>query len=242
MSEANDNEFDPEREGEKETVDEAAIEREFIDEYGAANDDKRKINRQVQLLKQSLKNEIVSPVILPFEEEAVKEIKALIDSQEEELEQEKKSSNIALRQTISQMEIDRVKYVLVEYLRVRLFKIQKYALYTLKHPDYVSRLSENETEFAKDFLKLEFDHTKQTFLEKLPRVFQDFQEQNGQVDMVSKPNLDTFVFCRVAEDVGDVQLVEDDPQEVASMNRGDLVAIPFRTISDLVLNGDVMLM
>lgn len=79
------------------------------------------------------------------------------------------------------MELDRVKYVVVEYLRVRLRKIHKYYLHITKNNH--ARLSMSEARFAKGLFELETDHLSLCVTSKLPRVRRRLAEETSTVNM-----------------------------------------------------------
>merc|ERR1712232_424839 len=120
-----------------------------------------------------------------------------------------------------------------DYLRVRIRKIEKHALHLLNSPDMIERLSDQEAQFVRAFAKLEGNHMKRAALKQIPKHFQKLTDQNDGIDMLTKPNLDTFVFCRVEKDVGQVSM--DDEGEIAiNLQRGDVLALRYRPIQGLI--------
>lgn len=57
---------------------------------------------------------------------------------------------------------------------------------------------------------------------------------------MTRPNLDSFVFCRVKRDIGTVQ-VDLDGDDTADFMKDDLVAVRYEPIRELLRNGDVEL-
>eukprot|EP00483_Globobulimina_turgida_P004993 UN05003 len=60
-------------------------------------------------------------------------------------------------------EIQRIKYILHSYLRIRLWKIQKYTLYLLTDIDSYNRLSLEEQNFVTKYSALNENHFRNCF-------------------------------------------------------------------------------
>jgi hypothetical protein len=65
------------------------------------------------------------------------------------------------------MELERIKYMLKNYLRTRLFKIEKQLIY-LVEADKSSLLSEGEMAYAWSLFEARKDHHYSQFLSKIP--------------------------------------------------------------------------
>merc|ERR1711903_246066 len=104
------------------------------------------------------------------------------------------------------MEVDRTKYMVKSYLRLRLGKIQKFPLHILSSAEYYNRLSKSEYNFVKRYVDLIDKHYKAAVLDKLPEAFREWTTRADDVNMIVEPKLDTFVFCRVNEELGEVQV------------------------------------
>ena len=91
-----------------------------------------------------------SPELYKYEEKLVEEIGEQISSQQnmiDDLEDHFES-------VIYQMDLDRVKYILTDYLRVILKKIQRFVFYLTSSNELLGRLSKAEVKFAKTYLKI----------------------------------------------------------------------------------------
>ncbi|KAJ2168473.1 GINS complex subunit, partial [Coemansia sp. RSA 551] len=107
---------------------------------------------------------------------------------------------------IIKVDVDRVKYLVRSYLRTRLAKIEQHAMHYTRDDMYKERMSQNELEYAKGFVSLEEKHMRRSFLDQLPPHLRGLDETAGNgMNMVTKPNLDAAVFCRVRTNVGEFQ-------------------------------------
>jgi GINS complex subunit 4 len=139
-----------------------------------------------------------------------------------------------------QREINRVVYLLKSYLRTRFLKITRHAKFILTSNEMMSRLSKAEAELVVvPYVNLSETHLKSTFLNDLPEKFQGVSDKNGSdPSMIESPNLDEYVFCQVTEDVGQVQVSDDD---IIDLNAGDIYAVRYRTIQGFLEEGKVHL-
>ena len=78
------------------------------------------VNKRAIQFKTCVKNEMLCPAILPFAQELVNEMILMTNNQEERIDT---ISGDAFR-NVYRMEVDRIKYLLASYLRVRLKKLQ----------------------------------------------------------------------------------------------------------------------
>lgn len=81
------------------------------------------------------------------------------------------------------MEVDRINFLLVDYHRTRLLKIQKHALYMLQNEELLARLSKKEEEFAKKYLDIVVTHQKEVVVDKLPRIFRKLADKSDGLNM-----------------------------------------------------------
>ncbi|GBG31710.1 DNA replication complex GINS protein SLD5 [Hondaea fermentalgiana] len=226
-----------------EDVDEGQVERDFqeefadFDAFGA-----RAKNVDVDLLRRALLNEKGAPELLHYEALLVKHLKEAVDRQQEVVDELQTNVSNMMRSMMYQMELDRVNYLIVEYLRTRLRKIERHAFFIIKHEEMRDRLSEAELRFAQRFADLQASHLRKLALSKMPEVHQKLDDQNNQVNMSTlifpEPDLDSFVICQVLDDIGDIELEENN---IVSMNAGELVAIRYWPIRDFVRQGSVAL-
>ena len=122
---------------------------------------------------------------------------------------------------IYRMELERVKFVMKSYLRVRLTKIERNLVYIIEK-DRSELLSEAEKLFAFNILEARKTHFQQSFFEKVPRELNVFEQdpvperiskliarqlicsvkkithtEKFSFCLVTQPNLSEFVFVRM---------------------------------------------
>ena len=64
------------------------------------------------------------------------------------------------------LDLERVKFILRDYLRIRLLKIEKYLYYIIKN-DLCNILSEAEFEYAKNLFKIKRKYFSENFYKKI---------------------------------------------------------------------------
>lgn len=162
-------------------VDESAIEREFRDEYGELEqmfDKAEGAMASVSLLRIALRNEKAAPELLEYQQEVVEEVKHALAKQEEVIATIRGSARgRALQHMVLQMDFDRVRYLLLEYLRVRLRKIQSVGLYLITTQELHSRMSQAELSFCRAFVDLDAEHMQRLFLDRVPKSFRKYTEK-----------------------------------------------------------------
>ena len=85
---------------------------------------------------------------------------------------------------ILKMELERVKYVLKSYLRIRVSKIERHLFYIIEK-DLSSLLSRAEVQFAFDLYEARKTHFKDNMFEKIPKKL-NFMDLESIPDQYSK--------------------------------------------------------
>ena len=129
-----------------------------------------------------------------------------------------------LERTLRLTALNRVKFLLRSYLRTRLQKIEAHVMHILRHDELAGRLSEKEVAFASSYTTALDQLFKQGVLDRLPAEYQSLLRQlegraeegdeEGKMDMVPEPDMDTYVFARALEDLGLVEGLETEPPGV----------------------------
>ncbi|KAJ3277450.1 hypothetical protein HK104_003290 [Borealophlyctis nickersoniae] len=150
-------------------------------------------------------NERCAPELLMYQGDTVANLREMLECQTAILEDNPPDTpESAFHVVLRQQEMERVKFVIRSYVRTRLAKIQKYTPLILSEPEYTRRLSQEELEFAERFQKLIDEHFDKSCLDGLEHFIRRLDEN----EMVSKPDLENAVMCRVKEDIGNFQLDE----------------------------------
>lgn len=189
----------------------------------------------VALLKVAWLNEVHSPELQFFEEDVVNAVRADLERQQEEVDARPADTELNFVYNLYQQEIDRVKFVLTSYLRTRLRKIQRHAIYTLADEATFQRLSAAEQEFAKGYVDMVERHFNVSFLNGLPERFRDIAAEG----MVPRPQLDAHVVVRVNETLGKFEVAPDVYEE---LRQGDVLFVSYRPFRALLAEGKVDLM
>ena len=138
---------------------------------------------------------------------------------------------------IYQMDLDRVKYVLTDYLRVRLKKIQRFVFFLTSSNELLGRLSKAEVKFAKTYLKIAMGHFEKSVLQHIPERYRNLKES---IATVPRPNLDAFLFFKVNEDISEVSIVGSD--ETPELLRGDTKVMRYRDTRPFVSDNSIRLL
>ena len=106
----------------------------------------------IKYLQLIWKNEKLCKDLLPYEDEFLSQLINVIEQKEKEIKNKKHNFD---QETLDFMELDlqRVKYFVKDYLRIRLAKIEKYLYYILKN-NLASLLSETEAKFVVDLINM----------------------------------------------------------------------------------------
>ena len=194
------------------------------------------------MLKQAWLNEKFSPLVLMFEEETVSRIREAIAEAEDGIadaqEEEGYGGALTFLVHIRELEVERIKYMLRSYFRVRLRKLEKYGMFILQNPTVLMRLSLAEKAYVERYVDLCEHHHKASFLDGIPDKLRDLTTQDADTDMVPKPRLDTHVFCKVVEDIGTFQL---DPESSVELEKGALYVLPYNPIKTLLAEQSIVL-
>ncbi|GAB5591093.1 DNA replication complex GINS protein SLD5 [Umbelopsis nana] len=105
-----------------------------------------------------------------------------------------------------QTEMERIKFLIRNYLRTRLYKIEKYTTYILNRPDVRELLSDKEIQYAQSYSDLLEKHYSKSFLGSLPQSQQDVNEKINTLSSVSVPDDYSAVIVRAKEELGFLEL------------------------------------
>ncbi|KAJ8935672.1 hypothetical protein NQ314_012693 [Rhamnusium bicolor] len=108
----------------------------------------------IELMEEAWINEKFAPEILPHKSELVEALLGQISHMEENL---RDVESIDFKNSIHQLEVDRLRFLVSSYLRTRLEKIETYVAHILQQEEQrIERgnelyLTEQELQFAKNF-------------------------------------------------------------------------------------------
>lgn len=166
-------------------------------------------------------------------------------------------TNFAL--IVLQTELERYKFLVRSYLRVRLAKvcpiaslgrsqatdpaiiqIDKHALHYLSNQDLRDRLSPSELAYATRHQALLHNHYLSSFLSSFPQQLQNLNDTAGNVSMVDAPEPDTPVFVRLLHD-RHVHGKGTDADNTLPAETGDVLILRWSSAKPLVDDADAEL-
>lgn len=188
-------------------------------------------------LERAWLNEKFSPELLPNKSEIVDCVLEQLHEMQQNIDRAKKGD---FKVGIHKMELDRIRYILSNYLRTRLHKIENFTLHVLEKEKHDSGLlTSEELKFAEDYQSSVEAHFKTLALKHMPHNLQTLDKKQTAIH----PNLDSYVFLRVDEDVEGVNTEEetDDARDVVDFVAGDQHLMCYRPVADLIIKEKVTL-
>lgn len=158
----------------------------------------------LKTLQSAWQNERLAPEILPHRNEIVECMLGQIQHMERNIS---KLPTTDLRASIHKMELSRIKFMICNYLRTRINKIEKYCIPILDEEKHRLEsgngyLTPSEYKYAQDYLSNIENHLKTVVLDKVPGNMQTFELNK----MAVHPNIQSHVFLRAKETVNGVVL------------------------------------
>ncbi|KAJ8025915.1 DNA replication complex GINS protein SLD5 [Holothuria leucospilota] len=222
----------------------AALDESYDEEHEGSEDEVEMTAAEaLSKLEEAWLNEKFAPDLLETKADLVDCMLEQIQQMEDNLKRCKKGD---MRILIHKMEIDRIRFVISSYLRLRLEKIEKF------HEEILHResgrkeedpllLSEQELSFAKEYSQSVKEHAKVLVLNHLPQNFQKLDREKT----APKPDLDQHVFLKANRNQDQVLIepeLEDDPSaEVVDLVKDSQYIMRFRPLVPLVTDGAVSL-
>jgi len=200
----------------------------------------------IELLQAAWINELRAPELLPHEHELVLRVKEQVAEQEARVEE--LDERDSLLRSLYEMDNERTNYQLRSYLRTRLEKLTKMAIFIARRQgeaDAEARplLSRPEQNFLGKYLALYQDHidaeawSSLQHAEQLPEQLRQIATAAAGNPLNVTPDLSAHVFC-TARRACERFTFHD---EVVELQPGDTVLLPYEPIRHLVLDGSVQL-
>ncbi|CAH1643453.1 unnamed protein product [Spodoptera littoralis] len=212
------------------------------DNIALSEDEEEEITADVVLktLQSAWQNERLAPEILPHRNDMVECMLGQIQHMERNINKLPKTD---LRATIHKMELSRIKFIICNYLKTRLSKIEKYCIPILNEERQrvesgTNFLTPMEYKYAQEYLLNMENHMKTVVLDKMPGNMQMFETNK----MAVHPNMQSHVFLKANETINGVVL-EDlaGEDEEIDLEEGSQHILQYKPIADLVKNGKVQL-
>ena len=194
------------------------------------------LSQEILQLESALRREKVSPEILMYEETLVGKILTGIEEKQEILDSTPTETiEQQFEYQIYQLDLDRIKYLLSNYLRTRLIKIQSLAI-TIAINEQAEMLSTTEFDFLKKYYILKTNHFKRSFLLKIPEQFRKIEHEEHSKSPDSLPNMEKYVFIKALEEIGTYHL---ETGEDIDIHKDDIFLLPYISIKPLLLANKV---
>lgn len=196
------------------------------------------------------KNEKFAKELLPCQDKFISELTTYIEEKEKDLAGVTKEIK-----DIAELDLERLKFVIKDYLRIRLFKIQKYLFYILKE-DLSSILTPNEIKFIVELINMKSVYFNEglkkvnilcnnfrPFLDKFKNMSDKITSLNDE--MIIKPNTNDYVFVESIVDqniiVNFKEKFENCEQEYLVMEKGFIYFLPYSLIKEDLIKKKVKL-
>lgn len=147
-------------------------------------------------------------------------------------EKERKRNNIPKDDLdLIELDDDRVKFLLKDYLRIRLKKIEKFLFYLIKN-DLNDLLSSAEFDYAIELYKQKKNYFNENVYKKIPNVLNDFKLNEINNDIVVGPSDEKSVMIRALENniFIDQKTFNSDNNDIIHINKGQIYNIPYSLI------------
>lgn len=172
----------------------------------ALSDEEEEITADAVLktLQSAWQNERLAPEILPHHNDIVECMLGQIQHMEKNINKLPKTD---LRASIHKMELNRIKFIICNYLKTRVHKIEKYCIPILNEErrrleSGTNYLTPSEYKYAHEYLANMENHFKKVILDKVPSNMQTFEMSK----MAIYPNLQNHVFLKANATVNGVVL------------------------------------
>ncbi|XP_023940135.2 DNA replication complex GINS protein SLD5 [Bicyclus anynana] len=195
----------------------------------------------LKTLQSAWQNERLAPEILPHRNDMVECMLGQIQHMERNINKLPKTD---LRACIHKMELNRIKYIICNYLKTRLNKIEKYCISIVNEERQrtesgTNYLTPSEFRYAQEYLVNMENHLKNTVLNHVPGRMQTFEHNK----MAVYPNLQSHVFLKANSTVNGIVLEDmiGDQDEEIDLEEDSQHILQYKPIADLVKNGKVQL-
>jgi GINS complex subunit 4 len=196
------------------------------------------------------RNEKLSQTLLPYEENIINEVISQIEKKEEEIKNKKMDKNMKY---YIEIDIQHIKYIIKDYFRIRLMKIEKYLFFLLKN-NKIDILSQNEIKFAAELMDIKAAY----FIQGLKKMnslannfFQFTDKTKTRVEkmqtindaMITKPDENDYVVVQnVSNNTLNINIKDiygDYQGDFLSIYSGEKCFVPFKLIENYLKHKQV---
>lgn len=214
-------------------------------EAEAKNESEPWIHQGMDTLIRRWQNEKYAPEILPFDQQTVEDLSEATEFVSEMLYEERQDSesqdpndpDFGLRC----IDYERVRYVLRDYLRIRIWKLSQWPQHYLE-PGNIEVLSDAERTFLKEFWDIKKGFCAVRLLDALPKAKRPLDEKLDLLDMVRRPNLEKHVYARITGDIPKITLspspsTQGSEPEPLILKNGQTYLIRYSVIQEFLMDG-----
>ncbi|GFG28329.1 hypothetical protein Cfor_09082 [Coptotermes formosanus] len=213
---------------------------ESNDDVALSDEEPVTAQKVLQSLQEVWLNEKFCPELLQHQSDLVDCMLDQIQQMEENLRKLKKND---FRVVIHRMELDRIRYIVTDYLRIRLNKIENFVIHVLEQES--SRniedayLSPPELKFAREYITLLEEHLRLVALRHMPTNIQDFDKAKVAVT----PNLSSHVFLRAKQNITGVVIEGDNEnrEEEVDLDENSQHIMQYKSVANYLKAGAVQL-
>ena len=196
------------------------------------------------------RNEKLSQTLLPYEENIINEVISQIEKKEEEIKDKKMDKNMKY---YIEIDIQHIKYIIKDYFRIRLMKIEKFLFFLLKN-NKIDILSQNEIKFAAELMDIKAAY----FIQGLKKMnslannfFQFTDKTKTRVEkmqtindaMITKPDENDYVVVQnVSNNTLNINIKDiygDYQGDFLSIYSGEKCFVPFKLIENYLKHKQV---
>lgn len=190
-------------------------------EASAEAEDEPFFNEDLDKLFTLWQNEKYAPEVLPFDNGVVENISEMMEYVGEGLEDEENKDPNDPNYCLRCVDVERTKYLLRDYLRIRLWKLTQWPQHYLE-PEHMRLLSDAERRFLREAWTLKKQFFEHRLLGALPAAKQGLDDKMDLLDMVRRPVLDKHVYARLAENIGPIEVPPTSTQDTADRSQEPL--------------------
>lgn len=216
----------------------------------------RKSENIYDQLVTAMLNERMSPDVLPYKHELMKEVLTQLSNQQQYLldSHEYGDSNVEsgivtgdfkLQLMIIETDIERLNYLVRLYLRTRLAKIDKFTIHYINETSNDdstndrSLLSPEETEYMHKHFKILTQLYNNSFLKKMPHFLTLLDDTSGGQSMISAPDINQPVFIKVITKFPIIIILDED--EDLELVEDGIYVVKYSLIKKYIEIGDIVL-
>lgn len=205
-------------------------------------------------LTHAMLNERMCPELLPYDHNLLQQVLDNISSQQQFLLDSHEygdvnvdsgiiTSDFKLQLMIVETDIERLSYLVRLYFRIRLSKIENFTIYYIRltsedGDNKVNLLSKEEQDYLYKYMNIIQSLFNNSVLKKVPKELSYLDDQNGDLSMVTTPDVDELVFVKVETSKEITILYEDDEM---ILTQDGIYVVKYSLISKYLEIGDVRL-